>query len=60
MTRKAMAPIATRKTPNSLKNQTDNKARDAKVSIQNNPDGLPWINNKVIKESYVGKRKNVS
>jgi hypothetical protein len=34
-----------------------NKARDARLSIQNNPDGLPWINNKVIKENLVGKRK---
>lgn len=57
MTRKM---IATRKTPTSLKTPADNKARDAKVSTQNNPDGFPWINNKVIKESYVGKRKNAS
>lgn len=58
MTRKAMAPIATRKTPTSLKSPADDKARAAKISIQNNPDGFPWINNKVIKESYVGKRKS--
>jgi hypothetical protein len=34
------------------------KARDAKLSIQNNPDSLPWIKNKVIKEALVGKKKS--
>ncbi len=60
MSRKTMAEFTTRKTPLSLKTPADDKAREAKMSIQNNPDGRPWINNKVIKESYVGKRKNAS
>lgn len=59
MSRKT-AEFSTRKTPVSLKAPAVDKARDAKVSIQNNPDSLPWIRNKVIREGYVGKRKSVS
>jgi hypothetical protein len=56
-------PIETKpgKTPaslNSLKSTKDNKARVEKLSIQNNPDSLPWIKNKVIKDSVVGKKKS--
>src|SRR5690606_12230657 len=41
----------------SLMPLTRDWGREAKLSIQNNPDGLPWVNNKVIKEGCVGKRK---
>jgi hypothetical protein len=59
MSRK-ITELTTRKTPTSLKMPVDDKAREARLSVQNNPDGFPWINNKVIKESYVGKRKSAS
>lgn len=59
MSRKNMTESTTRKSPHSLKALNEDKAREAKLSIQNNPDGHPWINNKVIKENYVGKRKTV-
>jgi hypothetical protein len=57
MTKKTVAVIPAHFKSANLAKLFQDKARDAKLSIQNNPDGLPWIKNKVIKESLVGKRK---
>jgi hypothetical protein len=57
MTKKIVTEIPANKKSASLEKLFQDKSREAKLSIQNNPDGLPWIKNKVIKESLVGKRK---
>jgi hypothetical protein len=54
----ARKPSPKKTPPVSLKALKENKPRDEKLSIQNNPDSLPWIKNKVIAEKYVGKKKS--
>jgi hypothetical protein len=57
MAKKTVAAIPANIKSSNLAKLFQDKAREAKLSIQNNPDGLPWIKNKVIKEALVGKRK---
>ena len=47
MSKKTSAELSAGKTPVSERPLHKNHALDAKLSVKNNPDSKPWINNRV-------------